>query len=147
MDNTVTLSGNLTKDPELRYTTSGRGVASAGMAVNRRYQVNGEWQEEVSFFNLVAWSEIGEHLAASTHKGDRILVTGRLTQRSYEDREGNSRSVTEVVVEDAGPSLKWAECTVERVERDSGRGSSGNTGAAPLPDEEPFVAPATESDL
>ena len=147
MDNAVALSGNMTKDWDLRYTTSGRGVASAGMAVNRRYQVNGEWQEEVSFVNLVFWGDLGEHVAASLHKGARVIVTGRLAQRSYEDREGNSRSVTEVVVEDAGPSLKWAECTVERVERDSGRGSSGNTGAAPLPDEEPFVAPATESDL
>ena len=76
-DNTVTLTGNLTKDPELRYTTGGRGVASFGLAVNRRYQVNGEWQEQVSFFNVVAWADLGENAAASLHKGNRVMVTGR----------------------------------------------------------------------
>jgi single-strand DNA-binding protein len=138
MDNTVTLSGNLTKDFELRYTTSGRGVASAGLAVNRRYQVNGEWQEETSFVNLVAWAELGEHLAASLHKGDRVIVTGRLAQRSYEDREGNKRSVTEVVLDDAGPSLKWAEATVERITRE------GGSSRAPSPANDPGYDDAEE---
>ena len=87
-DNTVTLTGNLTKDPELRYTTGGRGVASFGLAVNRRYQVNGEWQEQVSFFNVVAWADLGENAAASLHKGNRVMVMGRLEQRSYDTREG-----------------------------------------------------------
>lgn len=148
-ENTVTLVGNLTKDPELRYTTSGRGVAAAGLAVNRRYQRNGEWQEETSFFNCVFWGDLGEHVAASLHKGDRVIVTGRLEQRSYETKEGEKRQVTEVVVDDAGPSLRWAEATVERITRDGGSG--GTTGArAPDPvygDEEPFIAPATERDL
>ena len=64
-DNTITLVGNLTRDPELRYTSGGRGVASFGVAVNRRYQVNGEWQEQTSFFNVVAWGTLGENAAAS----------------------------------------------------------------------------------
>ena len=81
-DNTVTLVGNLTRDPELRYTTGGRGVASFGIAVNRRYQVNGEWQEQTSFFNVVAWGTLGENAAASLTKGTRVIVTGRLEQRS-----------------------------------------------------------------
>ena len=75
--NTVTLIGNLTRDPELRYTTGGRGVASFGLAVNRRYQVNGEWQEQTSFFNVVCWAELGENVAASLGKGSRAIVTGR----------------------------------------------------------------------
>jgi len=150
-DNTVTLTGNLTKDPELRYTTGGRGVASFGLAVNRRYQVNGEWQEQVSFFNVVAWADLGENAAASLHKGNRIVVTGRLEQRSYETREGEKRSVTEVIADDLGPSLRWAQAQVERISRDSADGGgfsgggSGSGGGAPKPasdpiygDEEPF---------
>ena len=149
-ENTVTLVGNLTKDPDLRYTTSGRGVAAFGLAVNRRYQQNGEWQEQTSFFNIVAWGDLGEHVSASLSKGDRAIVTGRLEQRSYETKEGEKRNVTEVIADECGPSLRWAEATVERITRDSGegRGSSGNRGGGPVDDEEePFVAPATEGDL
>ena len=157
-DNTVTLVGNLTKDPELRYTTGGRGVASFGLAVNRRYQVNGEWQEQVSFFNVVAWADLGENAAASLHKGNRVMVTGRLEQRSYDTREGEKRNITEVIADDLGPSLRWAQAQVERISRDSadgggysdgggnsGGGNSGGGGAArsapPDPvygEEEPF---------
>lgn len=148
-DNTVTLTGNLTKDPELRYTTGGRGVASFGLAVNRRYQVNGEWQEQVSFFNVVAWADLGENAAASLHKGNRIVVTGRLEQRSFETREGEKRNVTEVIADDLGPSLRWAQAQVERISRDSanagGFSGGGSSGGAPKPasdpiygDEEPF---------
>jgi single-strand DNA-binding protein len=146
MDNSVTLVGNLTRDPELRYTAGGRGVASFGLAVNRRYQVNGEWQEQVSFFNVVAWGDLGENAAASLNKGNRIVVTGRLEQRSYDTKEGEKRSVTEVVADDLGPSLRWAQAQVERISRDAAdggsRGGSGGGGtSAPDPiygDEEPF---------
>mgnify|MGYP002640644736 FL=1 len=151
-DNTVTLTGNLTKDPELRYTTGGRGVASFGLAVNRRYQVNGEWQEQVSFFNVVAWGDLGENAAASLHKGNRVMVTGRLEQRSYDTREGEKRNITEVIADDLGPSLRWAQAQVERISRDSAdgggfSGGGGNSGGAARPatspdpvygEEEPF---------
>jgi len=145
-ENSVTLVGNLTKDPELRYTPSGAGVASFGLAVNRRYQQNGEWQEQVSFFNIVAWSELGENAAASLSKGMRVIVTGRLEQRSYETKEGEKRSVTEIRADELGPSLRWAQAQVERISRDSGDGgarSGGGGGAARTPDpvygdEEPF---------
>lgn len=151
-DNTVTLTGNLTKDPELRYTTGGRGVASFGLAVNRRYQVNGEWQEQVSFFNVVAWADLGENAAASLHKGNRVMVTGRLEQRSYDTREGEKRNITEVIADDLGPSLRWAQAQVERISRDSAdgggfSGGGGNSGGAARPatspdpvycEEEPF---------
>jgi len=134
-ENNVTLVGNATKDPELRYTTSGRGVAAFGLAVNRRYQQNGEWVEVTSFFNIVAWSDLGEHLAASISKGDRVIVTGRLEQRSYDDKDGNKRSVTEVIADEAGPSLRWAEATVERIARDDAPKREKTTYD---PDEEPF---------
>ena len=107
-ENSVTLVGNLTKDPELRYTTTGRGVASFGLAVNRRYQQNGEWQEQVSFFNVVAWGDLGENAAASLNKGNRVIVTGRLEQRSYDTKEGEKRNITEVVADELGPSLRWS---------------------------------------
>jgi single-strand DNA-binding protein len=130
-ENSVTLVGNLTRDPELRYTTGGRGVASFGLAVNRRYQVNGEWQEQVSFFNVVAWADLGENAAASLHKGNRAIVTGRLEQRSYETRDGEKRNVTEVIADELGPSLRWAQVEIERISRDSaGGGSSGGGGAS-----------------
>ena len=129
--NSITLVGNLTRDPELRYTQGGRAVANFGMAVNRRYQVNGEWQEETSFFNVVAWAELGENAAASLSKGSRTIVFGRLQQRDYENREGEKRSMVEVVADDIGPSLRWAQATVERNERSDagpGGGSSGGGG-------------------
>ena len=149
-ENSVTLVGNLTRDPELRYTTGGRGVASFGLAVNRRYQVNGEWQEQVSFFNVVAWADLGENAAASLHKGNRVIVTGRLEQRSYETRDGEKRNVTEVIADELGPSLRWAQVEIERISRDSagdassgggGGGAAGGASRAPDPvygDEEPF---------
>ena len=145
-ENSVTLVGNATRDPELRYTTGGRGVASFGLAVNRRYQQNGEWQEQTSFFNITAWGELGENAAASLTKGSRIIVTGRLQQRDYETREGEKRTIVEVIADELGPSLRWAQAQVERINRDSapaGGGSGGGGGAAAAPDpvygdEEPF---------
>lgn len=139
-DNTVTLTGNATRDPELRYTTGGRGVASFGLAVNRRWQQNGEWQEAVSFFNVVAWGDLGENAAASITKGTRVVVTGRLEQRSYETREGEKRSVTEVIADDLGPSLRWAQAQVERTERSTApKGGGGGGSYDPVyDDEDPF---------
>jgi single-strand DNA-binding protein len=155
-DNTVTLVGNVTRDPELRYTTGGRGVASFGMAVNRRYQANGEWQEQTSFFNVVAWGTLGENAAACVTKGTRLVVFGRLEQRSWETQDGEKRTVVEVIADELGPSLRWAQAQVEKTARtgDGGGGfggggggggggnaPSGGGGRAPDPiygDEEPF---------
>lgn len=124
-ENSVTLVGNLTKDPELRYTTAGRGVASFGLAVNRRYQVNGEWQEQVSFFNVVAWGDLGENAAASLNKGNRVIVTGRLEQRSYETKEGEKRTTIELEVDEIGPSLRYATAQVARAASAAGRSGQG----------------------
>ncbi len=122
-DNTVTLVGNVTRDPELRFTSGGRGVASFGLAVNRRYQSNGEWQEQTSFFDVVAWGTLGENVAASLHKGTRALVYGRLEQRSWDTQDGEKRSKIEVVAEEIGPSLRWAQAQVERTARTTGEGA------------------------
>lgn len=118
-DNSITVSGNVTRDVELRFTGGGRAVASFGIAVARRFQVNGEWQEQTSFLNVVAWGSLGENVAASLSKGSRAVVTGRLEQRSYETQDGDRRSVTEIVADDIGASLKWARADIERTSRSS----------------------------
>jgi single-strand DNA-binding protein len=129
--NSVTLIGNLTRDPELRFTTGGRGVASFGLAVNRRYQQNGEWQEQTSFFNVVCWGDLGENAATSLTKGSRVIVTGRLEQRSWETQENEKRSVVEVVADEVGPSLRWATAQIERTERSGGDGGFSGGGGSP----------------
>ena len=124
-ENTVTLVGNLTRDPELRFTTGGRGVASFGLAVNRRYQVNGEWQDQTSYFNIVAWGQLGENASATLTKGMRVVVTGRLEQREYTTREGDKRQAIEINADEIGPSLRWATASVERNPRGEGNGNYG----------------------
>lgn len=116
-DNSITIVGNCTRDPEIRFTTGGKAIVSFGLAVNRRWQSNGEWQEKVSFFNVTAWDQLGENVAASLSKGSRVIVTGRLEQREYEASDGTKRNVVEIVADEVGPSLRWATCTVERAER------------------------------
>jgi single-strand DNA-binding protein len=139
--------GNLTRDPELRFTTGGRGVASFGLAVNRRYQVNGEWQDQTSYFNIVAWGQLGENAASTLTKGMRVIVSGRLEQREYQNREGEKRTAIEINADEVGPSLRWATASIERNPRNEGgngggapRGNAGgNTGGDYFPaDEEPF---------
>ena len=146
-DNTITLVGNLTRDPELRFTANGRAVASFGIAVGRRYQVNGEWQEQTSYFNITAWGELGENAAASLSKGSRIVVTGRLEQREYTTREGDKRTAIDVIADELGPSLRWATAQVERTPRkDGSAGGAKKTGggtnpageSSPFEGEEPF---------
>jgi len=148
-DNTVTLVGNITRDPELRFTPAGQAVATFGMAVNRRYQKNGQWEEQTSFFNVTAWGTLGENASNSLRKGARILVSGRLEQRSWETQEGDKRSVVEVVADEIGPSLRWATVEVTKNERREAGESSGGGGSRaasnePAPaytgggDEEPF---------
>jgi len=150
-DNTVTLVGNVTRDPELRFTSGGRGVASFGIAVNRRYQSNGEWQEQTSFFDVVAWGTLGENAAACVTKGTRLVVFGRLEQRSWETQDGEKRSKIEIIADEIGPSLRWATAQVERTDRTGGGGGGGGDrnfgggGGRPMEnqpygggDEEPF---------
>jgi single-strand DNA-binding protein len=127
-DSTVTITGTLTRDPELRFTQGGRGVATLGVAVNYRYQRNNEWVEEASFFNVTAWSSLGENAAASLSKGMRVIVTGRLQQRSYETQQGEKRSVVEIIADEIGPSLRWATAQVERTQRTDGQGGGGQGG-------------------
>jgi single-strand DNA-binding protein len=148
--NHVTLIGNLVDDPELRFTPSGVALAKIRFAVNRRYQDrNGEWQEDTSFFGGTLWRDAAENAAESLTKGARVIVTGRLEQRTWETQEGDKRSVVEVAVDEIGPSLRWATAAVTKSPRSGdgfGGGSGGDSGvaAAPVaredfgPDEAPF---------
>lgn len=95
------ITGNMTRDPELRNTTTGRSVCSFGVAVNRTYRdANGDSKEEVSFIDCSAWNGLGETIAQYGKKGSAVLVSGRLNQRSWEDKTGAKRSTVEIVVED-----------------------------------------------
>ena len=131
-DNSVTVVGNVTRDPELRYTAGGAAKAVFGLAVNRRWQnrQTQEWEEQVSFFNVVAWREMAENVAESIAKGSRVVVTGRLDQRSWETENGEKRSVIEINADDIGPSLRWATAQITRNERRGGdfAGPGGGSG-------------------
>ena len=154
-DNSVTIVGNLTREPELRYTNTGRSMAGFGVAVNRRWQnrQSGEWEEQVSFFNVTAWGDLGENVAASVTKGSRVIVTGRLEQRSYETQQGEKRSVVEIVADEVGPSLRWAQASVTRNERTGGEGGGfqggggqGGGQSRPAPNEDPGAPTYSSSD-
>jgi single-strand DNA-binding protein len=120
MTNTITVVGNTTRDPELRFTPAGQAVARFGVAVNRRWQgKDGQWQENVSFFDVVSWREMAENVSESLVKGMRVIVSGRLEQRSYETKEGDKRNVFEIVADEVGPSLKWASAEIQKSDRRS----------------------------
>jgi single-strand DNA-binding protein len=126
-DNHTTIVGNLVDDPELRFTNTGIPVANLRVAVTQRIQQDGEWHDgDTSFLRVNVWRGQAEHLADSLAKGDRVMVTGRLRQRSWETPEGEKRSVTEIEAEEVGASLKWATAKVERV---SQRGTSDRSQA------------------
>jgi single-strand DNA-binding protein len=122
MSNTTTITGNLTREPEIRYTKEGQATTLLGVAVNRRWQDKStqEWQEAVSFFDVVCWRDLAENVALSLSKGMRVLVTGRLEQRSWETDEGEHRSKVEITADEIGPSLRFATCDVQRTERRNG---------------------------
>jgi single-strand DNA-binding protein len=114
--NYITVVGNLTRDPELRFTPNGTPVASFGIAVNKRTQnkASGEWINEADFFNVVAWFKLAENCAESLSKGDRILVTGRLSQETWDDKDGTKRSSFRIVANVVAPSLEFATCKIDR---------------------------------
>lgn len=129
-DNTVVLVGNLTDEPELRYTPSGAAVANFTIAVNSRYKDrSGQWQDKLEgFFRCNCWREMAEHVTESCHKGTRVIVTGRLQQRSWETKEGQKRYEIEVQVDEVGPSLRWATASVQRSSRSGTSSGGGNFG-------------------
>ena len=130
----ITVVGNLVDDPELRFTPSGAAVANFRIASTPRTfdrQTN-EWKDgEALFLSCSVWRQAAENVAESLTKGMRVVVQGRLKQRSYEDREGQRRTIVELEVEEVGPSLKYATAKVTRASRGSGGGSYGGGGEDP----------------
>lgn len=131
--NNVTLVGNVTRDPELRFTPSGQATATFGLAVNRRWQnrQTQEWEEATSFFDIVCWRELAENASESIKRGARVIVTGRLDQRSWETQEGEKRSKIEVTADELGPSLRWASAVVTKNERRDSGNAAGRQAPAP----------------
>jgi single-strand DNA-binding protein len=156
-DNTVTVVGNVTRDPEMRFAQSGMAIAQFGVAWNRRRQ---DQEDEVSFFDVTCFRQLAENVAESIRKGARVVIYGTLQQRSWETDAGDRRSKVEILADDVAPSLKWATAAVTRNERSGGgdyrgdkgggggghRGDSsprpassrGNSGSAGQSDDEPF---------
>jgi len=135
--NNITIVGNATRDPELRFTASGQAVASFGVAVNRRWQnrQTNEWDEATSFFDVTCWAQMAENVAESVQKGTRVVVSGRLDQRSWETDNNEKRSKVEIVADEIAPSLRYATAEVTKNERRDGDG--GGTTSAPRPAPEP----------
>jgi single-strand DNA-binding protein len=130
-DTTITVVGNLTADPELRFTPSGAAVANFTVASTPRIydRQSGEWKDgEALFLRCNIWREAAENVTESLTRGSRVIVTGRLKQRSFETREGEKRTVVEVEVDEIGPSLRYATAKVNKASRGS---SSGGFGSGP----------------
>ena len=142
-DNTVTVIGNVTRDPELRFTPSGQAIATFGLAVNRRWQnrQTQEWEEQVSFFDITCWAQLGQNVADTLVKGSRAIVTGRLEQRSWETDQGDKRSKVEIIADEVGPSLRWATADITRNERrEGGDAPAGGGGGSSRPVANPAPA-------
>jgi single-strand DNA-binding protein len=132
-DNSVTIIGNCTRDPELRYTNNGMQIATFGVALNQRKRNDsGQWEDgETSYFDVTCFRELAENVAESVSKGTRIIVSGTLKQRSWETPDGDRRSKVEVIADEVGPSLRWATASVERMSRSGSDGGGGSAAAAP----------------
>jgi single-strand DNA-binding protein len=150
-DTTITVVGNLTDDPELRFTPSGAAVANFTVASTPRFmdkQTN-EWKDgDALFLRCSIWRQAAENVAESLQRGMRVIVQGRLKQRSYETKEGEKRTVYEIEVDEVGPSMRYATAKVNKAQRSGGSGGSGGGGfggggaSATPPADDPWATPA-----
>jgi single-strand DNA-binding protein len=148
----ITVVGNLTADPELRYTQNGLAVANFTIASTPRSfdRASNEWKDgEALFLRASVWRDFAEHVAGSLTKGSRVIVTGRLKQRSYQDREGQNRTSIELEVDEIGPSLRYATAQVTRTSGGGGGGGRGQVGGGggggrpqSAPQDDPWGAPS-----
>jgi single-strand DNA-binding protein len=148
-DTTITVIGNLTGDPELRFTPSGAAVANFTVASTPRTfdRQSNEWKDgDTLFLRCSIWREAAESVAESLTKGMRVVAVGRLVQRSYETREGEKRTVYELQVDEVGPSLRYATAKVTRTQRSGGGGGGFGGGASSSPasasHDDPWATPA-----
>ena len=146
-DNNVVLVGNVTRDPELRFTQGGAAVCDFGVAWNSKNPVTEE--EKAHFFDVTCWRQLAENVAESVTRGMRVVVYGRLDYQSWETQNGEKRSTVKVLADEVSPSIKWATAQVSKNERGGGgpsqpsQSNSPNTGSDfgagyEIPDEEPF---------
>jgi single-strand DNA-binding protein len=149
-DVSITVIGNLTDDPELRFTPSGAAVAKFRVASTPRFmdRASGEWKDgDPLFLSCTVWRQAAENVAESLQRGSRVIVSGRLRQRSYETKEGEKRTVMELEVDEIGPSLRYATAKVQKMSRSSGSsggfgsGGGGNQGGG-FPADDPWAAAA-----
>ena len=134
-ENQVTVVGNLTDDPELKYTPNGAAVANFSVAVSRRVRNEStqQWEDaDTSFFRISCWRSMAENAAESLTRGTRVVVVGRLKQRSWETPEGDRRSVIEIEADEIAPSLKWATARLEKTSKGGSGGGGGDWSAAPI---------------
>ena len=142
-DNTVTIVGNVTRDPELRFTQGGLAVANFGVAWNMK---NRDGEESVSFFDVSCWRSLAENVAESVTKGTRVVIYGRLDHRTWETEDGEKRSKIDIIADEVAPSLRWATAEVTKTDRRTDGGSGGGVGGSSGPppggstggSEEPF---------
>jgi single-strand DNA-binding protein len=153
-DVTVTVVGNLTNDPELRFTPSGAAVANFTVASTPRIldKATNEWKDgDALFLRCSIWRQAAENVAESLQKGARVIVTGRLRQRSYETKEGEKRTVVECEVDEVGPSLRYATAKVVKGQRGGGQGGGGSSYDGPAASQgsqvsdDPWATPAASS--
>jgi single-strand DNA-binding protein len=140
-DNSITVVGNITRDPELKFLNSGQAAVRFSVAVNRRWQnrQTQEWEERTSYFEVTGYGSMAENAANSLTKGARVVVTGRLEQRSWETDQGERRSVVEINADEIAPSLRFATATVTKVPRPEGGGYTPPERPAPR-NQEPAAA-------
>lgn len=137
-DNSITIIGTLTRDPELRYTPSGASVAEFGIARNPRRKDGNEWVDgDPQFYDVKAWGSLGENIAESLQKGQRVVVFGELDFRQWEADGGDKRSKVEIKAESVGPDLRWATAQVRKAESNGGGGSKPAPRSTPV--EDPFA--------
>ncbi|HLI57365.1 MAG TPA: single-stranded DNA-binding protein [Actinomycetota bacterium] len=141
MSNQVTVVGNLTREPELRYTPNGAAVCKIGIAVNRQYtNRNGERVEQTDYFTVNAWRSLAENIAQSCKVGTRVIVMGRLQSRSWETEEGQKRTAIEIEADEVGPSLRWANAEVVKASRSAPAATdnwASDMSEPPMPQEVP----------
>ena len=129
-DTHVTITGNLTDNPELKFTPNGNPVANFRLAVTARVKDGDSWRDgDTSFYRITAWRQLAEHIGDSLAKGNRVIVVGQLRARSWETPEGERRTVVEVQAEEVGPSLRWAIAKPERATNGKGKGGDFNDDA------------------
>ncbi len=133
-DNNVVIVGNVTRDPELRFTPSGAAVCNFGIAWNQKDR---DGNETAHFFDVACWRQLAENVSESLSKGSRVVVYGRLDYRTWEGQGGEKRSKVEIVADEVSPSLRWASAEISRNERSDSSGGSQGGGMRSVPSTEP----------